>query len=216
MALPVTTLHEMLWKRTTAWRFRLSVLSPKHWKDSGGSMGKELEMKPEIMLREPQWTIASFRTIVDLSFTKTYHLQMLYPTTMSTIKDFSSVPILDYSLLNSSLERASFITQLRHALINVGFLYLSNHPVSQADIDLLINYIPKLFALPQEAKEKIRMVHSEHFLGYSLLGAELTKGAVDQREQFDFATKHECRWKEGDPDHLRIWGASQVCDLLYV
>jgi isopenicillin N synthase-like dioxygenase len=135
---------------------------------------------------------------------------------MSTTKDFSSVPILDYSLLNSSLERISFITQLRHALINVGFLYLSNHPVSQADIDLLINYIPKLFALPQEAKEKIRMVHSEHFLGYSLLGAELTKGAVDQREQFDFATKHECRWKEGDPDHLRIWGASQVCDLLYV
>lgn len=127
---------------------------------------------------------------------------------MSTATDFSFVPVLDYNLLNEN------IAQLRHALINVGFLYLSNHPVSQADIDLLIDYIPKLFALPQEAKEKIRMVHSEHFLGYSLLGAELTKGVVDQREQFDFATKHECRWKEGDPDYLRLWGDSQVCRLL--
>ena len=132
---------------------------------------------------------------------------------MPTATDFSSVPILDYSLLNSPLDRTSFISQLRHALVNVGFLYLSNHPVSQANIDLLISYIPKLFALPQEAKEKIRMIHSQHFLGYSRLGAELTKGAVDQREQFDFATKHACQWKEGDPEYLRIWGPSQVRDL---
>ena len=127
---------------------------------------------------------------------------------MTKATDFSYVPVLDYTLLSEN------ITQLRHALINVGFLYLSNHPVSQADIDTLIDYIPRLFALPQEAKEKIRMIHSQHFLGYSLLGAELTKGAVDQREQFDFATKHECRWREGDPDYLRLWGASQVCRLL--
>ena len=129
--------------------------------------------------------------------------------------DFSSVPILDYSLLDSPLERVSFIAQLRHALVNVGFLYLTNHPVSQVDIDLLISYIPKLFALPQEAKDKTRMVNSEHFLGYSRLGAELTKGAVDHREQFDFATKHECRWKEGDPDYYRLWGVSQVRHFCY-
>ncbi|KDR66376.1 hypothetical protein GALMADRAFT_1158917 [Galerina marginata CBS 339.88] len=126
--------------------------------------------------------------------------------------DFSSVPILDYSLLDSPDGRPRFLDQLRHALINVGFLYLSNHPVSQTDIDQLISYIPKLFALPQEAKDKIRMENSEHFLGYSRLGAELTKGAVDQREQFDIATKHVCRWKEGDPDYYRLWGPSQWPD----
>ena len=107
--------------------------------------------------------------------------------------DFSSIPILDYSLLDSPSQRPKFITQLQHALINVGFLYLSNHPVSTADIDSLIQYIPKLFALPQEAKDKIGMANSEHFLGYSRLGAELTKGKVDQREQFNFATRHVCR-----------------------
>ena len=55
------------------------------------------------------------------------------------------------------------------------------------------------------------MANSEHFLGYSRLGAELTKGKVDQREQFDFATKHVCRWKEGDAEYYRLWGPSQVC-----
>ncbi|KAF8169080.1 hypothetical protein BJ912DRAFT_187178 [Pholiota molesta] len=126
--------------------------------------------------------------------------------------DFSSVPILDYSLIDSLSTRPEFLSQLRHALVNVGFLYLSNHPVSQPDIDSLVGYIPKLFALPHEAKDAIKMANSEHFLGYSRLGAELTKGAVDQREQFDFATRHVSRWKEGDPDHYRLWGPPQWPD----
>lgn len=126
-------------------------------------------------------------------------------------KDFSAVPVLDYSLLNSPESRPKFLEQLRHALVNVGFLYLSNHTVSQDDIGLVINYIPKLFGLPQEAKDAIKMANSEHFLGYSRFGAEYTKGSVDQREQFDFATKHVSRWKKkGDPEHHRLWGSPQV------
>lgn len=46
--------------------------------------------------------------------------------------------------------------------------------------------------------------------GYSSLGSELTKGAVDQREQFDFGTPYECKWKPGDPDYLKLWGPPQV------
>lgn len=128
----------------------------------------------------------------------------------SSASDFSSIPILDYSLLSSVDGKSKFLDQLRHALINIGFLYLSNHSVSQTDVDSLIEYIPKLFSLPQESKDKIKMANSEHFLGYSRLGAELTKGAVDQREQFDFATRHVSRWKEGDPDYYRLWGPCQV------
>lgn len=124
--------------------------------------------------------------------------------------NFSSVPILDYSLLSNEADRAIFISQLRNALINVGFLYLKNHPVPQDVVDRLISYIPRLFDLSQEAKDKIKMANSEHFLGYSRLGTELTKGQVDQREQFDFGTKHKCRWQKGDPDYYRLWGPSQV------
>jgi hypothetical protein len=38
------------------------------------------------------------------------------------------------------------------------------------------------------------MTNSPHFLGYSRLGVERTKGAADQREQFDIATPFENRW----------------------
>ncbi|KAF8634294.1 hypothetical protein AX17_004247 [Amanita inopinata Kibby_2008] len=125
------------------------------------------------------------------------------------MQNFDAIPILDYSLIHKSKEL--FLSQLRHALVNVGFLYLINHPVDQQIVDALINYIPALFALPQEAKDAIRMANSPHFLGYSRLGAELTKGAVDQREQFDIATDHVCRWKNTrDPDYYRLWGPSQL------
>jgi isopenicillin N synthase-like dioxygenase len=56
------------------------------------------------------------------------------------------------------------------------------------------------------------MVNSKHFLGYSKLGAEFTKGQTDWREQFDIATPHVCRAVEGrgDPDYWSLWGPSQV------
>ncbi|KIL61116.1 hypothetical protein M378DRAFT_167275 [Amanita muscaria Koide BX008] len=126
--------------------------------------------------------------------------------------NFDAIPILDYALINT--DKPLFLSNLRNALINVGFLYLINHSVDQADIDTLVNkYVPALFALPQDEKEEIRMVNSPHFLGYSRLGAELTKGAVDYREQFDIATDHVCRWKgPHDPIYYRLWGPSQWPD----
>ncbi|KAH9943893.1 hypothetical protein B0H21DRAFT_747434 [Amylocystis lapponica] len=136
--------------------------------------------------------------------------QALCPPTMAA--NFSSIPILDYAILADAARRPDFIAQLRHVLVNVGFLYLANPPVAQADIDAVVEYAPKLFALPQEAKNAIRMVNSEHFFGYTALGAELTKGKTDQREQFDFGTPFESRWVPGEPEYLRLWGAVQWPD----
>lgn len=126
--------------------------------------------------------------------------------------NFSSVPVLDFALVSDNATKPEFILQLRHALINVGFLYLDNHTVSQKVTNDLIDYIPRLFDLPQEAKNQIFMANSPHFLGYSRLGAEFTKGKTDYREQFDFATPHETQWKPGAPEHLRLWGPSQWPD----
>lgn len=125
--------------------------------------------------------------------------------------NFSSIPILDYSFVSDPKRRPEFIAQLQNALINVGFLYLANPPVAKEDIDAVIAYAPKLFDIPQNAKEDIQMVKSPHFFGYSKFGAELTKGAVDQREQYDFGTPYETIWKPGDPEFLRLWGPVQVC-----
>lgn len=128
--------------------------------------------------------------------------------------NFSSIPILDYSLVSSPSTRPAFVRQLQHALINVGFLYLSNSPVAQQDIDAVIKYCPRIFEIPQEAKERVRMANSPHFFGYSKFGAELTKGKTDQREQYDFGTPYEGGWQFGDPEYLKLWGPSQVCFCL--
>ncbi|KAI0644713.1 Clavaminate synthase-like protein [Trametes meyenii] len=129
--------------------------------------------------------------------------------TQNSSGNFSSVPILDWDLLSTPEGKAKFLDQQRHALVNVGFLYLSNPPVACADIDAVVAYMPRLFDLPQEEKERIRMVHSPHFFGYSRFGAEFTKGRTDQREQFDFGTPYESKWAPGDPEYLRLWGPSQ-------
>jgi len=129
---------------------------------------------------------------------------------MAVDQDFSFVPVLDYALTEDPATRPKFLEQLRDALVNVGFLYLSNPPVSQDDIDLVIDYAPKLFTIPQEKKDKLLMKNSPHFLGYTKIGAEYTKGKTDQREQYDFSTPYECRWTPGSPEYLKMWGSAQV------
>jgi isopenicillin N synthase-like dioxygenase len=76
----------------------------------------------------------------------------------------------------------------------------------------VVAYLPRFFALPQERKDALRMANSPHFLGYSRLGVERTRGTADQREQFDLATPFEngeSRWTPGKPEYLRLWGPSQ-------
>ncbi|SRR6266481_4801117 len=124
--------------------------------------------------------------------------------------NFVSIPILNYALLSSPDTRADFIRQLQHALIDIGFFYLEHTPVPDALFDEVIAYLPRVFALPQERKDALRMANSPHFLGYSRLGVERTKGVADQREQFDIATPFENMWVPGQPEYLRLWGPSQV------
>jgi isopenicillin N synthase-like dioxygenase len=128
---------------------------------------------------------------------------------MST--NFTSVPILDYTLLSSPSTRTEFINQLRHALIDVGFLYLQNPPVPPELVARIIELVPHLFDdLTQEEKDDIAMARSPRFLGYSRLGIERTKAKTDMREQFEFATESKARWKEGDPEYMKLIGPSQV------
>ncbi|KIJ50431.1 hypothetical protein M422DRAFT_159671 [Sphaerobolus stellatus SS14] len=133
---------------------------------------------------------------------------------MPVIEAFTSVPVLDYSLVKT--DKQKFLTQLRHALVYVGFLYLSNHTVPQELVDSLISYVPKLFALPQEEKDSIAMRNSQHFLGYNRFGSEFTKGATDLREQFDFASQHKNRWTPGAPEYLKLWGDAQAANSEYI
>ncbi|KAB8304820.1 hypothetical protein EYC80_004161 [Monilinia laxa] len=103
---------------------------------------------------------------------------------------FTNIPILDLSLARSSETKPIFLDQLRHALLEVGFLYLKNIGIAQELIDNVVEEGVKFFDLPLEEKTKIQMVNAPSFLGYSPLSAEITAFAIDQREQIDLSTPH--------------------------
>ncbi|KAL2393484.1 2-oxoglutarate-dependent dioxygenase frbJ [Exophiala dermatitidis] len=100
-----------------------------------------------------------------------------------------SIPTIDLRKAEDPSSRPESLEEIRHALIDVGFLYLSNHGVDEAIIQDLVSILPKLFALPEKVKESVAMVQSPHFLGYSRFGAEVTARVQDQREQFEYATE---------------------------
>jgi len=81
--------------------------------------------------------------------------------------------------------KPTFLVHLREALINVGFFYLQNPPISVDAQHVFLAKALELFDLPLEKKLEIEMVNSPHFLGYSKLGAEITALKPDYREQFD-------------------------------
>ncbi|KAJ5768680.1 Oxoglutarate/iron-dependent dioxygenase [Penicillium manginii] len=110
-------------------------------------------------------------------------------STDAPVSSFTSIPVLDYTQSLYPTTKPKFLAQLRDALINVGFLYLKNPPVSNAAQNALTQKGFELFRQPLEKKLEIEMVNSPHFLGYSRLGAEITALKSDHREQFDFATE---------------------------
>ncbi|EXJ93569.1 hypothetical protein A1O1_01961 [Capronia coronata CBS 617.96] len=98
-----------------------------------------------------------------------------------------SIPTIDLRKAEDPFYCTQSQENIRHALIEVGFLYLSNHGIDEAVIQDLVAILPTLFALPDKAKESVALVQSPHFLGYSKFGAEITARVQDQREQFEIA-----------------------------
>lgn len=126
------------------------------------------------------------------------------------MSSFTSIPIIDLSLSSSPSTTPALLSQLRHALTEVGFLYIVNHGVPADAVEDVVNALPTLFALSSEDKDEIALRNSPHFLGYSGDGSETTAGRVDRREQVEFATELEDAWEEGKPLSERLKGPNQV------
>jgi isopenicillin N synthase-like dioxygenase len=103
---------------------------------------------------------------------------------------FNEIPLLDFALANDQTTRAKFLESLRRAVVNVGFLYVKNTPVSAVIQETLIKKGIELFELTLEEKLKIEMANSKHFLGYARLGTEITAMKPDYREQFDVSDSY--------------------------
>ncbi|KAH6664117.1 hypothetical protein B0J14DRAFT_608468 [Halenospora varia] len=106
---------------------------------------------------------------------------------------FDSIPILDLSLAKDPATKPEFLNQLRHALLEVGFLYLKNYGISEELTQAVIKEGVAFFDLPMEEKLNIEMQNAPSFLGYSRLNAEITAHSTDHREQIDLSTDHPVR-----------------------
>lgn len=103
---------------------------------------------------------------------------------------FDKIPILDLSLARSPETKTSFLSDLRHALLEVGFLYIKNTGISSTLIQDVIEQGRAFFNLPMEKKLEVEMKNAPSFLGYNKLGMEITRFRTDWREQIDISTEH--------------------------
>lgn len=126
---------------------------------------------------------------------------------MTTLSSFDTIPLLDFHELITEKQR--FLTRLREAIVDVGFLYVKNTGFSDRLVEDLKGLLPALFDISESEKVQIELENSPHFVGYSAVGSETTAGASDQREQFEFVSSQDVRWKPGLPLYLRLAGPNQ-------
>jgi isopenicillin N synthase-like dioxygenase len=81
---------------------------------------------------------------------------------------FTQLPILPLSRALDPSTKPQFLADLRSALLNVGFLYLSETGLPEQLVADVIKECKGFFEnLPQEEKERIEMKNQKSFLGWS-------------------------------------------------
>ncbi|KAL9099968.1 MAG: hypothetical protein Q9187_009422, partial [Circinaria calcarea] len=103
---------------------------------------------------------------------------------------FQSIPVLDLSHAHVGETKSAFLGDLRYALMEVGFFYISNTGIENALTQDVITQGKLFFDLPEEKKLEVQMKNAASFLGYNKLGNEITRHKVDWREQVDLSTPH--------------------------
>jgi len=69
---------------------------------------------------------------------------------------FTSIPVLDLSLASDPATKPAFLDDLRHALLEVGFLYLKNVGIPDELYEQVIREGKAFFDLPLEEKYGVR------------------------------------------------------------
>jgi isopenicillin N synthase-like dioxygenase len=87
---------------------------------------------------------------------------------------FDALPILPLAQALDPATKPKFLSDLRHALLNVGFLYLSETGLPEQLVQDVIRECRGFFKdLPLAEKEKIEMKNEKSFLGWSRVSASL-------------------------------------------
>ena len=96
---------------------------------------------------------------------------------------FDVIPVLDLSLSRHPETKPAFLHDLRTALLEVGFLYITNTGISDALRRDVIAQGKAFFELPDEKKLQIQMKNCPSFLGTSAGGDTMTDALTGARLQ---------------------------------
>lgn len=119
----------------------------------------------------------------------------------------TTLPILDLARYFNPAEREAFLDQLRTSARDIGFFYLINHGVNDELQRAVQHEARRFFALSDDQKQQVAMIHSPHFRGYNRAASEITRGKPDWREQFDIgAERPELLLSDSDPRWRRLQG----------
>ena len=103
----------------------------------------------------------TYTTCSSIQYLLSPSLRLLREETMS----FNTIPVLDLSLSRDPKTKPGFLEDLRHALLHVGFLYISNMGIDDALIQDVITQGKLFFDLPEEKKLEVQMKNAPSFLG---------------------------------------------------
>jgi len=108
-----------------------------------------------------------------------------------------------------------FVHHLRETCHSTGFFYLTGHGVDSEKNNELLDVANRFFTLPLGEREKLAIVNSPHFRGYTLLEQEMTNGVRDWRDQIDFGPEEPALLLQpDDPPWLKLRGPNQWPDSL--
>jgi isopenicillin N synthase-like dioxygenase len=128
----------------------------------------------------------------------------------STIQS-SAWTIPNYSLTTwrSAEDPARAAEELVAMCHGVGFFTITDHGVPAEFVAHYFDLLERFFALPEHTKALIDKRRSPWFRGWERVGAELTNGRVDHREQIDLSTENSPYPPDVEPVYLRLDGPNQ-------
>ncbi|MFF5444388.1 isopenicillin N synthase family dioxygenase [Streptomyces sp. NPDC012888] len=131
-------------------------------------------------------------------------------TSLTSRSSSSSLPVLDLSLADDPARRDAFREELHAAARDTGFLHLTGHGVTDAEMARILELTRAFFALPEADRLSVSNLDSPHFRGYTRIGHELTGGASDWRDQLDVGAERPAPVVgPDDPPYLWLEGPNQ-------
>ncbi|KAJ5661384.1 uncharacterized protein N7484_000756 [Penicillium longicatenatum] len=120
--------------------------------------------------------------------------------------NFSSIPVIDFTLSTSAETKSQFLSELRDAVVRVGFFLLKNHNISEDSQRELRHHAVKFFAQSAEEKSKSDMTTNKHYLGYvGMKAVESEDLTPDHRELIVLGKDHPLAGPD-DPIYYNLRG----------